>query len=574
MADIDPMVTAAPHIEDDALMERSDAPRERRIDIRLVRWGEVAERTQEGYRERFARGAFAGIDPSTVILESQAHKGTVVGVAESLEEREDGAYATFRVVPTPAGDELLALTSPGPNGEPPVLRSASVAFRPGRSRHVAGGVIERVTAGLERVAIIPRGAYPSAQILAVREEPAQEIVMADVVAEPEAPAPITPEPIAAPESPQEDAVPPTPELVERAAPDLTPITSRIDGLVERMASVDQRMAVIESLPSTDSRTAPELYAIPSLVDFLQRAESDETIRTAMSEYLVERTVADEVTTDNAGVLPPSWLTDIKRIVNRGRPIINAFGGPTPLPATGTEIDWPYLNTNNTLMAVQASEKTEVQSAKVSFAKGSASVVTYAGYADISYQLAQRSSPPYREARNRVMLAFWAKLTDTAFATSLYSGGVAATYGWDADTTGQNLKEALFAASVQVEIATGLPAEFAIAATDIFQQLARLSQIVPPTPTGNPSNASGTAHAGTLEVNVSGLPIIHGYGLGTGQMIVSNRTAATWFEEGPRNVTSEDVAKLGTNDAWYSFAAPAIFVPAGIVKLFGPGASGS
>ena len=51
---------------------------ERIIDVRLLRWGEVAE-TPQG-RERFMRGAFRGIDPSTVSLEAIGPHGAEPGV--------------------------------------------------------------------------------------------------------------------------------------------------------------------------------------------------------------------------------------------------------------------------------------------------------------------------------------------------------------------------------------------------------------------------------------------------------------------------------------------------------------
>ncbi len=175
---------------------------------------------------------------------------------------------------------------------------------------------------------------------------------------------------------------------------------------------------------------------------------------------------------------------------------------------------------------------------------------------------------------RELAAAWAAVTDNAFCDALWAGGTLASFAWDADTTGQSFRHALFAASVQVETATGTPAEFALVATDVYTGLAGLSGIVPPTPVGNPSMAVGTASAGQLAINVSGLPIIHARGLATGAVIVSNRQAAGWVEDGPRTIEADDVTLLGRNVALYSFGVSALFVAAGVVKLFGPGGSGS
>jgi HK97 family phage prohead protease len=572
------------HIEDDAveLIERVEleAGDGRTIRIRLVKWGEIAETTPEGIRETFARGAFADVDPTRVTIEAQGHKRDIAGKGFRIEETEDGAYLDARINRTTAGNDLLELINDR------TLGAASVVFRPISQMPQAGGVIARTKVDLARVAILDRGAYPSAAVIAVREQPieAQEAAVSDeqpTETTPETPAP-TPEPVTAPESPQEDPVPPTPApIIERSAPvDLSPITSRID-------SMEQRMTALAAMPVEQPGVSPELQQLLELHTFgafVERALAEKVVtpgghpdpdglRYALANFL-QRTVADQITSQNDGVNGPAWVFDVKRIVDFGRPAINALGGAQALPPSGMELDWPYVSSANVLIAAQATQKTEVQSARVDIGKGTAAIGTYAGVSDISVQLLKRSRPDYRAAYDRIMLAYWARVVDAAFAAALLAAGTAATIGWDADTTGQNLKEALFSASVQVESATGLPATAVLCATDVFTSLGKLTSIVPATPTGNPSNAAGTLHGGTLQVSVAGLPLIHVRGLATGNVIVTNQQAAQWFEDGPWPITADDASLLGTDVAWYSFGAAATFVPAGIVKLFGPGASGS
>jgi HK97 family phage prohead protease len=587
---LDPPVldVVPPHVEQDAieLVERAEGEGDgRELTIRLVKWGEVADHTMEGIRETFAPGAFAGSDPARVTIESQEHRRDLVGRGVALEEREDGAYLTARIAKTHAGDDLLTLIREG------VLSAASVVFRPISSRKRADGVIERTLAELARVAILDRGAYPSAAVVSVRNEPdptvqepaVQEVAMSDeqtpVEATAETEAPITPEQ-AAPETPQEDPVPPTPEpMVERAAPDFTPVISRLD-------RVEQQLAVITSSPMVNPAEIMQtaLARVGSLAEFIERAHSEDVevaggrpkdggLRAAFAEFM-QRQLADQITSQNAGAVPAGWITDLKRLVDFGRPVVNAFGGPQPLPETGMTVQWPYVSSANVIIGTQATQKTEVTSARVDIGSDSATIGTYAGASDVSEQLLRRSGGNYRAWYDRIMLAYWARVVDAAFAAALEAAGTAATTGWDADTTGHNLKTALFAASVQVETASGVPAQFALAATDVFTGLADLTEIVPASPPGNPSNASGTLDAGELRVNVAGLPIIHARGLATGRVLVSNRTAAAWLEDGPFTATAPDVALLGQNIAWFSFGAAAIYIPAALVELFGPGATGS
>jgi phage head maturation protease len=560
------------HLETEAVevVEREEVQDGHTIEIRLLRWGEVAM-DPSGYMESVAPGAFIGSDPSRVTIESQRHRGDIVGRGIDLVEREDGPYLVARISNTHAGNDLLTLINDG------VLRAASVVMRPITSIRQKGGIIQRTAAELARVAILDRGAYAGAAVVAVREEAQEVATVADepTIETPEAPA-ITPEPIAPPV--QEEPVPPTPApMIERAAVDLTPVTDRLDTLEQRVVA----MATMAEAPAP--REVPELFQLATLHAFLERAATDPSLRDRpapdglrmeLARYL-ERALDDQISSDNPGFSAPGWLSRIVGIIDFGRPVIQAFGGPGDLPDTGLEVDWPIVTTPIAIgasghMAEQTTQKTEVASAKISFGKGTSDVKTYAGASDISYQLLRRSAPSYLEAYNRFMLAAWAKLTDTEFADDLMDASVDAQEAWIADATGQSLKTALFAASVQVETATGVPAQFGLAATDVFIGLGGLTAIVPASPPGNPSNAPGTMDAGELRVNVAGLPILHARGVDTGHLLVSNRLAAQWLEDGPFPVTSEDVAKLGQNVGWYSFGASALFIPAGIVDLYGPG----
>ena len=590
--------------QEDAIGTPTD---ERRIDVRLVRYGEVANHTLEGIKETFARGAFDGIDPAGVILEAQRHDGAITGVAERIWEDDSAAYATFRVAATPSGDELLTLAREG------VLRNASVVFASKKHRNLPGGVIERQSVDLARVAILPRGAYPSAQVLAVREE-AKEDIVNDVVTQ---------------------------------TMDLSPVTAAIE-------SVERRLGAIETMGGQPAAAEPEAFKFRSLGEYARAAYNSPSAymsRPGDGQDLLARTIADQITTNNAGVITPGYIKDVKRIVNLGRRAINAFGGPKSLPEKGLSVQWPFLTSSNTLIATQSTQKTEFQSARVDIDAATASIVTYAGGSDISYQLLERSDPSYYDAYQRIMVNAWATVTDNAFVTAIegasgtttkaargvlgadvslstsaasddiidatshgfsigdavvftaLTGGTGLTAGrvyWVTSTsyaastfrvtdtpggaaigftaditagtvakvtdTGPKFRTSLFEASVAVETATGSPASIVLASTDVFLALASLTNIVSPVPAGNPSNADGTALASTLRMDASGLEIVHHRGVTAGKFVVSNSMAAAWLEDGPKWVTAEDVHLLGRDVAVYSFAAPAVYVPAAIVEV--------
>lgn len=593
---------------DDAAAGDPPARRPRRLVIRLVRFGEVADQTQEGIREAFAPGAFDGVDPTQVVLESQRHDGPLAGVGESIEQDETEARIVMRLGSDDEADRLYQLAAPAPHGDG-ILTNASMVFRPlpGHSATRPDGVVVRSRVDLARVAVLDRGAYPSAGVIAARN--------------------------AASAQGREGTNVDQDQLNAAVAQAMQPVVDRI--------------AAIESGAGVPGGEAPELYRCANLSEYVRRAWSGE-----LADDLLYRTIADQVTGNNAGVTPPAWLREVQGIVDPGRPVVQAFGGPRAMPESGMEIDWPkYSGSLAALVALQASQKSEVTSVRVDIEKGYGTLVTYAGGSDIAKQLLDRSSPSYREQYDRIMLMAWGLRTDYAFAAALqsaatgtlsyrhgygaaktlstsaesddiidatshgfsigqpvtfltktggtglfvgvtywvtadsfaantfriaaYPGGPSLDFTTDitagtvaplADTTGATLRQALFAASSLVRTATGAPAQAVLAAPDQFQLVAGMTGIVPPVPANNPSNASGTARADTLEVVVNGLAVTEAPGLDAGTILVGNRTAAAWYEDGPKVMTADNPTKLGQDVAWYSYNVPAIFTPSGLVII--------
>ncbi len=484
----------------------------RSVEIRIMPWGEVAE-TPDG-REMFERGAFSGVNPGRVTIESQRHGGTLVGRGSDLVEHDDAAYLHARISETPAGDELLTLIRDG------VVSEASVSFKPVKTAR-RKGVLVRQAVDLWRVAILERGSYPGAAVVAVRGK-SEDTAVVD-------------------EQEITEAIPP---------PDLSPILQRIEQLDNKVVQLQARAAV-------PAAPTPE-YVAHSLGELLRRT---------VDEPLLNRALADNLSSENTGLLPKAALDTLVGLINRGRRTINAFGGPRALPDTGMTVAWPKLNTALTgLVAAQSAEKAEIASAKVTFTEATSAIVTYAGGSDISKQLIRRSSPPYLEAYARALTIAWSNVTNAAFSAAVYAGGTG-TQGWVAtgDTTGSAFVTALVNASVTCEVTTGQPAEFVILAPGLFASVAAVFA----QKSVNPQSVGGTGTAAGLVVNVSGVPVISESALATNTGYVSNSLAAAWLEDpvgAPAQIVVEDAAKVGENHAYWSLGAAPIFIPGGIVKL--------
>lgn len=106
-------------------------------------------------------------------FEHQQGLAGIVGHGLDLEQRSDGYHASFRIHETPDGDKALTLVHEG------VLRGASVESYWLKSTRSAAGVVQRVKAHLEAVAICRQGAYPSAVMTGLRTDDLPEEIMLD-----------------------------------------------------------------------------------------------------------------------------------------------------------------------------------------------------------------------------------------------------------------------------------------------------------------------------------------------------------------------------------------------------------
>jgi hypothetical protein len=308
-------------------------------------------------------------------------------------------------------------------------------------------------------------------------------------------------------------------------------------------------------------TADEFYAA------FQKA--DEPGRVALS---VEFALVDQITTNNPGVMPPGWRSDIKANLDKRRPAITATGGPIGLPDAGMDANWPYFDGDlDALIEQQVTEKTELASARIDIKKGTAPILSAGVASDISYQLLMRSSPSYLAAHNAICEAAWARYTEAVFELALYEAG---TYvgALPADLTNaagaQAFRTLLFTASADVQDATGAPATVVLAADDVWVAVGANPALVPQTASPGTPNAGGTADAASLEVRVSNLVVDRAPFLPAGTLVILNGFAARFPEQGPMVATEEDVAKLGRNVAvWGMYEQAEVYFPAGI-RVYG------
>jgi hypothetical protein len=390
------------------------------------------------------------------------------------------------------------------------------------------------------VAILERGSYPTAAVLAVRHDTEDHEM---------------------------------PETIEMPAADPTP-PAQLGMPADDMAWRDEMRAELGAIRVLAGRSAvggDDPYA--GLRTFAASGEDAFGLacRAAFVDpavgRLLTRALADEVTGDNPGVIPPGWVSEVVGIFPVRQPAVVAFGGRSSLPDAGMDINWPYYDGDiEALIGRQTAEKTALPTSKISLKRGTAPIVSYGFAHDVAYQLILRSSPSYIAAANRILLAAFAaredrEMVDAVVAADALGGFVTLD---PLTATADAVRAALFEASVAVETATGAPATFGLASTNVFTKLGGLPGLSPSM--YGTQNVAGTADAASLRINVSGLPIVHDHRLPTGSLAVSNDSAASWNGVGPLFVTAEDVERLGRNEAIWGMGAATIELPKGIVWL--------
>lgn len=145
----------------------------RTVDVRVVPYGTPATVSDDGvttYREQWDAGCFddqlRAANRVDVLLNFEHERGIggLVGRGVALRTAPDGLHASFRLFETQDGDKALELVREG------VLGGVSLEAYAKKSVRTAEGVVRRVKAHLDKVALCRRPAFASAVVLAVREE--------------------------------------------------------------------------------------------------------------------------------------------------------------------------------------------------------------------------------------------------------------------------------------------------------------------------------------------------------------------------------------------------------------------
>ena len=338
----------------------------REIGMRIVPW-EKPVVTRDG-PEVVMRGAFDGVDPSEVVLRLE-HENPAAGKGISYENREDGAWMVFRASKTQRGDDILTLAQDG------VTKGVSVGYSEvpnGVEVYSRAGKRLRIVhkANLREVSTTWNPTWQEASIQFVRTSE-EEATMAETQ-----------------EAPVVGAAVETPDtsLIERAmASANSKFAETFDKFADRLDKIEERNRSEIIIPAGPK--APERPDRGIWVQTVLRMLSGERV-----PDMQLRALDDLITSDNIGVVPDAYLTELIGVISRRRPFMESTRRLTT-PTSGMGLVVPRIVDRPTV-AQQMTEKAELDSTKTAIDTVTFDAVTKGGAGDLSIQLLKRSSPSF------------------------------------------------------------------------------------------------------------------------------------------------------------------------------------
>ena len=254
------------------------------------------------------------------------------------------------------------------------------------------------------------------------------------------------------------------------------------------------------------------------------------------------------TTENIGVVPPTYLRDVIGIIDASMPFADSIEQGT-LPATGMKFYRPVLGTQAT--TAQTAEAVELDSTDTTITSLEIDVVKIGGANKISVELLERSDPQYLDILLRELAASWAQKADAyAFAQALGAPG---------SSSGATLYAAIadgIADSFGVVRKT--PNRFLADTGNFAELLAAVDDNKRPLfAAAAPQNAAGLMTQGSTAGTIAGLQLVVDANIDTGtgiKGVVYPSDAATFYKSPAFQIRSNVVSTAEVEVGIYGYVA--------------------
>lgn len=482
---------------------------------------DVPATVSDGTKVQFAKGSLP-VDGKAPKMYMYHDSTQPVGLVTGRTETPQGMMFTASIVDTQAGTDALTMASAG------VLDSVSVGVNVVKSQKGKDGLMIITAADWLELSLVPVPAFQGATIESVFASNESVTITPEAPDEPE----VT--------EPQENPV--SEPIIEASAPEQIPTNPLF-------ASVQTR--------------EPRL---PSAAEFMaaqyeggDRAQNQNKIWADYRAYHnIKAAAGDEVLSNVTGIVPVHLLGPVFADINYLSPVLNALGTRAmPGGGSGNTFTRPTWTTHPTV-AQQSTELTAVSATTAVIAANTVSKVTFAGSANLGYQVIDFTDPAALQVILTDLAGQYLDAIDNYAADNLLTAATSAGV-WDLSVT--DLMKSIYDAAVVTSSATNfLP-------TNIFVDPATwglMMQLVDTTGrpifgyTGgglNGYNTLGQGNASTWTgANPLGLDMVVDKNFAAKTMVIMARQAFEIYREDRGVLSVEEPSTLGRLVSVYGYAA--------------------
>jgi len=314
--------------------------------------------------------------------------------------------------------------------------------------------------------------------------------------------------------------------------------------------------------SSGNSPAPVEYrsAGAYVIDRWAAGSGDESAKRRVEMY--ERAAAHQTTADNLGVVPDPIVGTVLNLIDGSRPIVTALG-VRAIPSG--RFNRPKV-TQQADTGLQAGEKTELASRKMTITNLPVAMDTYGGYVNVSRQNIDWSMPQIMDIVIESLANEYARDTEGATGTAL---GAAATAGPTLPTganTADQVLAAIWGAAADAYTATGGVGGLVLAIPP-----GMLSLVGPLFPPYNPSNAGGIGFtAGGFSQGavgtISGIGVVMSDAVAVNTMLLINTACAECYEQRVGSLQVVEPSVLGVQVAYAGYFHPLVLEAGGVIKI--------
>jgi HK97 family phage prohead protease len=456
-----------------------------------------------------------------------SHDSTqAIGLVTERADSPEAMYFTAKVSTTALGDEALILASDG------VLDSVSVGVNPTQFTYSEDGVMIVEAADWMELSLVPQPAFSGATITDVAASiPTSE----DEISNNTNTAPDEPETTEPSENPVSET--PAPEVIEAAAPLFATVKRE-----PRLPSAGEFVAAMHK-GGVIAAAAQQVFA-----EYRKYHQSP-----------IEAAAGDNVLSNDAGIVPTPILGPVFADINYIAPVLSALGTRAmPNNGNGATFIRPTWTTHPTV-AQQSSELSAVSATTAVIASNTVTKVTFAGQAQLSYQVLDFTDPNAMQIIVQDLAGQYLDAIDNYAADNLLTAATSAGV-WDLSVA--DLMKSIYDAAVVSSAATNmLP-------THIFVDPATwalMGQLVDTTnrpifpAIGAPGlqgmNSLGAGQATSWSgMNPLGLQIVVDKNFAAKTMVIMNQNAFEIYRQDRGMLSVEVPSTLGRQMSVFGYAA--------------------